>query len=343
VLEVEYGPEGIGASTCQRRELIIGCVRHELFWIKFGSSVGIALEKLIKNKNTRKKSDYHLINDDCFTYLKKMEDDSVDLTITSPPYFMGKEYDRSLKVEDFIADHKKLFPEIIRVTKPGGSICWQVGYHVLNGVLTPLDAIIYDILRGEKRLQLRNRIVWTYGHGLHGQRRFSGRHETILWYTKADEDGEYFFDLDSVRVPQKYPGKTYYHGNRKGEFSGNPNGKNPSDVWEIPNVKANHVEKTEHPCQFPVALVQRLIRALTPKRGFVFDPFMGSGSSGVAALLEHRNFIGCELKDEYHAIAKDRCSSAKRGNAQVRPLEKPVLVPTEAMSVARIPPHFNLR
>ena len=123
---------------------------------------------------------------------------------------------------------------------------------------------------------MRNRIIWTFGHGLNSVRRFSGRHETILWSTKGDS---LEFNLDEVRVPQKYAGKRAYKGPHKGELSGNPLGKNPSDVWEIPNVKAKHIEKTEHPCQFPVAIPQRLIKALTHENALILDPFMGSGTT----------------------------------------------------------------
>src|ERR1041384_3300304 len=92
----------------------------------------------------------------------------------------------------------------------------------------------------------------------------------FLRYSKGRR---YRFDLNAVRVPQKYPGKKHYKGPKKGKLSGNPKGKNPSDVWEIPNVKSRHVEKTKHPCQFPVALVQRLVRALTLPGSLVVDPF----------------------------------------------------------------------
>lgn len=172
--------------------------------------------------------------------------------------------------------HEQLAPLLVRALKRGGSLCWQVGHHVNKGVVTPLDAIAYTIFSKHKDLLLRNRIVWTFAHGVHASRRFSGRHETVLWFTKGTD---YTFDLDSVRVPQKYPGKRYYKGPKKGELSGNPLGKNPSDVWDIPNVKANHIEKTEHPCQFPVALAQRLIRALTKPGELIVDPFLGSGTS----------------------------------------------------------------
>ena len=110
--------------------------------------------------------------------------------------------------------------------------------------------------------------------GLHCKKRLSGRYETILWFTKSDD---YTFNLDPIRVPQKYPNKKYFKGKNKGKLSCNPLGKNPSDVWEIPNVKHNHVEKTEHPCQFPVELVDRLVLSLTNEGDVVFDPFLDLG------------------------------------------------------------------
>jgi len=119
----------------------------------------------------------------------------------------------------------------------------------------PLD-IQFDPIFRKHGLSLRNRIIWHFGHGLHNKRRFSGRYEVILWYTKSDN---YVFNLDDVRIPSKYPGKRHFKGPKTGQLSGNPKGKNPEDVWDIPNVKSNHVEKTEHPCQFPVGLVERLI------------------------------------------------------------------------------------
>ncbi|UFX48938.1 site-specific DNA-methyltransferase [Bradyrhizobium sp. 41S5] len=165
-------------------------------------------------------------------------------------------------------------------------------------------------------LALRNRIIWTFGHGAHAAHRFSGRYETILWFTKGDD---YYFNLDRVQVPQKYPGKRHYRGPKKGDFSGNPAGKNPSDVWEIPNVKSLHIEKTAHPCQFPVALVQRCIRSMTPSGGLVVDPFMGSGSSAVASVLEQRSFMGCDIESKYVKIAKRRVKLAEKGQPVHRP------------------------
>lgn len=274
---------------------------------------------------------------DCSELIKAIPSRSIDLIVTSPPYFMGKSYDKSTDLKDFIDLHKKLLPELLRVIKTNGSICWQLGYYAKDSSIIPLDYIIYNIFTSTGNLFLRNRIIWTFGHGLHSSKRFSGRHEVIMWFSKTNNS---FFDLDSVRVPQKYPGKTYYKGKKKGLYSGNPLGKNPSDVWDIPNVKAQHIEKTVHPCQFPVALVQRLVRALTPKRGRVLDPFMGSGSAGVAALLERRKFVGFELSKRYYRIANIRCTDAMKGESNYRPLDKPILVPSSNLAVVRKPDSF---
>jgi len=274
---------------------------------------------------------------DCMDLVSLLPDDSIDLTVTSPPYCMGKEYDKSTSLEDFIAAHQLILPEIARITRPGGSICWQVGYHVANHRSFPLDYAVFSILSKIPEVALRNRIVWAYSHGLHGVSRFSGRHETVLWFTKGQD---HFFNLDAVRVPQKYPGKRHYKGPRKGQLSGNPKGKNPGDVWEIPNVKSNHVEKLKHPCQFPVALAERLVRALCPNQGVVFDPYMGSASTGVAAIANGRRFLGAEIHAKYARIALSRLNKAHEGLAPYRPLERPIYVPGPHEAVARRPQHF---
>jgi len=269
--------------------------------------------------------------------IARMPDNSVNLTIASPPYCMGKEYERTHALEDFIADQKKVLPEIVRITKPGGSICWEVGYHIGQGGAYPLDYVVYSILHGIKGIVLRNRIIWTYEHGFNATNKFSGRHETVMWFTKGDR---YVFDLDAVRVPQKYPGKRQTNGPRRGEFSCNPLGKNPSDVWPIPNVKAKHVEKLNHPCQFPVGLADRLIRALCPANGLVFDPYMGSASTGVAAIINGRRFIGAEIKKRYVKMAQGRLALAHAGKVPYRPAERPIFVPHAGLAVARRPAHF---
>lgn len=172
---------------------------------------------------------------------------------------------------------------------------------------------------------------------MNSESRFSGRHEVILWYTKGND---YSFHLDCVRVPQKYPGKKYSKGKKKGQFSGNPLGKNPSDVWDIPNVKAHHPEKTKHPCQFPEALAQRLILALTDEGDVVLDPYLGSGTTALACYLNKRLFRGYEISKDYFSIAKDRIEAAIRGEAPIRE-DVPVTPPDPRTKVAQKPDGFK--
>ena len=277
---------------------------------------------------------YVLFEGDYARLLNEIPDEAINLTVTSPPYCMGKAYEKTTRVDDFAAMHEAILPEIVRVTAPGGSICWQVGYHVKNGSITPLDFLVHQVMSGIDDMNLRNRIIWRFGFGLNATKRFSGRHEVILWYTKGPHN---HFDLDSVRVPQKYPGKTHYRGKKRGKPSCNPLGKNPSDVWDIPNVKARHVERTEHPCQFPVAIAQRLVRALTRPDDRVLDPFVGSGTTGVASILEGRRFTGAEMAPSYYVIAKERMKQALRGTISYRPHDKPVMAPNPKSKVARSP------
>lgn len=290
------------------------------------------------------KEGIYFVNNDCIKMMEKIDDNSISLILTSPPYCMNKAYENlSDDINTFKTNNEKILKQCVRALRTGGSLCWQVGYHVKDSVTIPLDIVIYNIIEKinselplEEKLVLRNRIVWTFGHGLHSEFRFSGRHETILWFTKGNN---YTFNLDCVRIPQKYPGKTYFKGDKKGQLSGNPAGKNPSDVWDIPNVKSNHIEKTIHPCQFPEALAQRLILALTNENDVVLDPYLGSGTTALACYLNKRKFIGSELSDKYYEIAKKRLLDAISGDIRIR-IDKPVMVPNPNSKVAKRPSHF---
>ena len=237
----------------------------------------------------------------------------------------------------------------MRILRSEGSLCWQVGNFVEDSEVFPLDMFYYDIFKNNG-LKLRNRIIWHFGHGLHASKRFSGRYETILWFTKSDE---YIFNLDSVRVPAKYPGKRHFKGPNRGKPSGNPLGKNPSDIWEfvardwekelwdIPNVKANHPEKTIHPCQFPIELVERCVLALTNEDDWVLDPYCGVGSALIAGLKHNRRVIGCDKESKYIKIAKERISDFFNGTLRIRPLGKPVYVGTGSEKVSQVPDEWK--
>ncbi len=278
---------------------------------------------------------------DVINFLEQIPNNSVSLIVTSPPYNIGKQYEKRTSIEEYINKQSDVISHIYRVLRDDGSICWQVGNYVDRGEVYPLDILYYPIFK-KLGMKLRNRIIWKFGHGLHASKRFSGRYETILWFTKTDR---YIFNLDSVRIPSKYPGKRHYKGPNKGKPSGNPLGKNPSDVWEIvvrdweeqvwdiPNVKANHPEKTIHPCQFPIELVERCVLALTNEGDWVFDPYMGVGSSLIAAIMHNRRAVGCDKEKAYVEITKHRIKSYYNGTLRYRNLGKPIYQPTELEKV----------
>jgi len=261
--------------------------------------------------------------EDNLAFMRRLKSESMHLIVTSPPYNIGKEYERRTSNDLYIEQQAAAIAEAVRLLHPEGSICWQVGNGIDGGEIFPLDILLYPIFKNHG-LKLRNRIVWTFGHGLHCQKRLSGRHETILWFTKSDD---YKFNLDPIRVPSKYPEKKHFKGPKKGSLSGNPLGKNPSDVWDIPNVKSNHVEKTDHPCQFPVGLVERLVLGLTNKGDSVLDPYLGVGSTAIAALKNGRHAYGCDVVQDYIDIAEQRIEALRNDELRVRPMNKPVFEP----------------
>ncbi len=279
--------------------------------------------KLTVVSRLQRDADAQIACQDNLKFMRKLDDESMHLIVTSPPYNLGKEYEEKRSLDIYVEEQMACIAEAVRLLHPRGSICWQVGNHVHKGEIFPLDILLYPIFK-KSGLQLRNRIVWTFGHGLHCQNRFSGRHETILWFTKSDD---YTFNLDPVRVPSKYPEKKHFKGPKKGTISSNPLGKNPADVWDIPNVKSNHVEKSDHPCQFPVGLVERLVLALTNKGDSVLDPYIGVGSSAIAALKHERNAFGCDLDKDYIATAWERIHALRAGTLRTRPMNKPVYDP----------------
>lgn len=288
---------------------------------------------------------YEIVNGDCLEVLKGIESEKFDLVITSPPYNIGKSYETKTSIEKYLETQEVIIEELVRTLSIRGNLCWQVGNYVDKGEIFPLDVFYYQIFK-KHGLKLRNRIVWHFGHGLHASKRFSGRYETILWFSKSDQ---YIFNLDDVRVPSKYPGKRHFKGDKRGQPSGNPLGKNPSDIWEIvkqdwdsglwniPNVKSNHPEKSQHPCQFPIELVERCVLALTEKDSWILDPFAGVGSAVIGALKNGRNGYGIEKETAYCEIANKRILELYEGILKVRPMTKPIHKPSGNDKVAQVP------
>lgn len=289
-------------------------------------------------------SNIALITGDVMSEVKKLPKGGFNLIITSPPYNMGKSYEKSQSLNSYLDWQENVINELYALLNKKGSMCWQVGNYVEKGEVFPLDILLYPIFK-KLGLKLRNRLIWHFNHGLHATKRFSGRYETLLWFTKEDN---HIFNLDSVRVASKYPGKRHYKGNKKGQLSGNPNGKNPSDFWEIlhefdtgiidiPNVKANHIEKTEHPCQFPVELVERCILAFTNEGDLVLDPFGGVGSTALAAIKNNRRAVSIDKRSEYSSIARDRILAFLNGSLKLRAIGTKVYQPTGKDKVSQIP------
>ena len=139
-----------------------------------------------------------------------------DLVVTSPPYNIGKEYESAKTLDEYFENQKEVIKAIDKHVKDSGSICWQVGNYInkKDGSIFPLDIGFYNIFNDLGYI-LKNRIIWHFGHGLQATKRLSGRYETVLWFVKSED---YTFNLDPIRIPQKYPGKTYYKGPNKGKI-----------------------------------------------------------------------------------------------------------------------------
>ncbi len=298
-------------------------------------------KKLVVRRRFAIENDITLFHGDTLKLLSKIPDGSVRLVLTSPPYNLGKRYEKKRTKDEYLHFQRAVIAEAIRITMDGGSICWQVGNFVgTSQNIYPLDMLLHPVFEEyyeSDKIRLRNRIIWHFEHGLHCQLRFSGRYETILWYTKG---ADYSFDLDPVRVPQKYPGKRAHKGPKRGELTGNPLGKNPGDVWIFPNVKNNHMEKTIHPCQFPVELPERLILALTKPGDLVVDPFIGVGTTAVAAVLNGRKVAGADSEDEYLKVARTRVKEAEKGKLKYRKRNTPVFVMSANTPLRMVPDEF---
>jgi len=226
----------------------------------------------------------------------------VDLTLTSPPYNIGKEYEGPLRVRDYLDWCSRWMTQIFHATTPKGVFWLNLGYLEVpgRGLCVPISYLLWD----RSPFYLLQEVVWHYGAGVTARRRFSPRNEKWLFYAK--DATSYTFNLDTVRDPNvKYPNQK-----KKGKYRCNPLGKNPSDVWEVPKVTTGQNrssrERTPHPAQFPLPVVERIIEVSSNPLDLVLDPFAGSASSGIAASALGRLFLGIEIREEYCALAVSR-------------------------------------
>ncbi len=279
---------------------------------------------------------HEILKWDAFKLVRNISDWEIQVVVTSPPYNIWKSYERKQPLEEYLTPYYELAKELHRVITDTWSLFWEVGNYIQDWEVFPLDIYFYDIFK-TAGFKLRNRIIWHFEHGLHASKRLSWRYESILWFTKWDN---YQFNLDSIRVPSKYPWKLHFKWPNKGKPSWNPLWKNPSDlwklinqdwekeIWDIPNVKANHPEKTNHPCQFPIELVQRCILATSNEWDVVLDPFLWAWSSILAALMHNRRWIWFEMDDLYIQSTKARIWELQEWKLKFRPLWKPVHQPS---------------
>ena len=169
---------------------------------------------------------------------------SAQLIITSPPYNIGKTYENATYLDRYLRALTPIIDELVRVLGSKGSLCWQVGNYVKNSEVFPLDIFYYPFFKNHG-LKLRNRIVWHFAHGLHATKRFSGRYEVLLWFTKGDS---YTFNLDEVRVPPKYHDRPLLRGVVRTSCA-----TGPSLVKST--RRANHSAQIPVSCVGPVAAV----------------------------------------------------------------------------------------
>lgn len=239
---------------------------------------------------------------DCLEGMRNLPEGLIDLTVTSPPYNIGKEYESILDVGDYIEWSIAWISEVHRISKADASFWLNLGYfEVINkGLAVPIPYLLWD----KTDFYLLQEVVWNYAAGVACRNRYSPRNEKLLWYVKNRD--RYTFNLDDVRDPNvKYPNQK-----KNGKLKCNPLGKNPSDVWQISKVTSGEnrssKERTTHPAQFPTELIERIIKSSSNKGDLILDPFMGSGSTAIAAIDNQRRVIGFEISEKYASIAKVR-------------------------------------
>lgn len=243
-----------------------------------------------------------LYQGDCLEFFKQIKGPCFNLTVTSPPYNIGKEYETPLPLKGYLTWCADWIREVYKVTLPTGAFWLNLGYISVpeRAKAIPLPYLLWSSIP----FYLMQEIVWNYGAGVACRQNFSPRNEKFLWYVKDPEN--YTFNLDEVRDPNvKYPNQK-----KNGKLKCNPLGKNPTDVWQIPKITSGRnrssKERMNHPAQFPVALIKRIIKACSQPGDLLLDPFMGSGTVAEVALRLGRNVVGFELDLGYLQDASKR-------------------------------------
>lgn len=275
------------------------------------------IEKML-GAPTYRCADVLLYHGDCQSMMAKIKKPVIPLTITSPPYNIGKEYEKVRSVDEYVEWCESWIRDIWDITAPTGSFWLNLGYLNFPGkaLALPIAYLLWD----RTPFYLLQEIVWNYGAGVACRQTFSPRNEKFLWFAKNENN--HIFNLDAVRDPNvKYPNQK-----KNGKLKCNPIGKNPSDVWQFPKVTSGRNrasrERTAHPAQFPTALIERIIKACSNPGDIIFDPFIGSGSTAEAAIRTGRKALGFEIRKDYIDLAGKRLDyywkNRRREEAQAR-------------------------
>jgi len=264
------------------------------------------LEELtnILGKPYYSKEGFILYNEDNAKIMNKLEnsDFKLDLTVTSPPYNIGKEYESNLTVDNYIKWSSEWIQSVYNITKDNGSFWLNVGYLKIDGKgkAIPITYLLWDKIK----FYLMQEVVWKYGAGVTAKKFFAPRNEKFLFYIKNEKD--YVFNLDEVRDKNvKYPNQK-----KNGKLRCNPLGKNPTDVWDFPKVTSgknrSSKERTAHPAQYPLSIIDRVIKVSSNSGDVIFDPFSGSGTTGIASHGNYRIYIGTEIDKNYCDLSIER-------------------------------------
>jgi len=241
---------------------------------------------------------------DCIEGMTALQKGVINLAITSPPYNIGKEYESTMEIEEYIQWCSTWLQQVARLIADNGAFWLNLGYIPISdrGKAIPIPYLLWD----KVPMFLQQEVIWNYGAGVAGKRFFSPRNEKFLWYLKNSDS--YTFNLDQIRDPNvKYPNQK-----KNGKIKVNPIGKNPSDVWEFPKVTSGagraSKERTPHPAQFPIAVIDRIILGCSNSNDLIMDPFLGSGTTAAVAIRRGRYCVGFEIRKDYCDIACERLS-----------------------------------
>ena len=239
-------------------------------------------------------------NVDCLEYLKTLDDDSVDLVVTDPPYFIGfdggKGWDSQWGSEiEYLEWCDNWTEECIRVLKPNRML-------IVWGTLKTETFLLYKLRTTDHNpvLTPQNEIIWSYNWGGRSKKNFARKHEYAWCWSKGKD---FLFNDKDIRVERKVK-KNLRTGKEHTE------GTIPTCIWE----KNNHTTSKDfvgwHPTTKNLDILERIIRAYTNPDDLVLDCFMGSASTAVAAMNCGRSYIGTEIDSEYHGKALERIAQA---------------------------------